>query len=213
MFAPVCTAPGLHGLPVRRAPMVEQAVQTVPLVGAGQKKGNAVIRPQSKQPVCPAQRSRWEGSQFQKENIPTSKQLGRGSINCCLFPFGHQIQLKSNGNLCLDRAPPQTTAAKTQGQVASNQKQKPKQGKVHAKEVKLDSGSERHFVSLTCYFLCLACFLLLNAASRRSRNRVRGQLLVKNSKSTTLKFDSDFDFETANAQFNDDITKEDVGVS
>lgn len=36
---------------------------------------------------------------------------------------------------------------------------------------------------------------------------------MKNSKGTTLKFESDFDFETANAQFNDDLTKEDVGVS
>uniref|UniRef100_H3C9Q2 LSM family member 14B n=1 Tax=Tetraodon nigroviridis TaxID=99883 RepID=H3C9Q2_TETNG len=125
--------PGLHGLPARRAPMVEQAVQTVPSVSAGQRRGNALTRPQSKQPVCPSQRPRWDGSQ--------------------------------------------TTADKTQGQVASNQKQKPNR----------------------------------TAASRRSRNRVRGQLLVKNSKGTTLKFESDFDFETANAQFNDDITKEDVG--
>lgn len=36
---------------------------------------------------------------------------------------------------------------------------------------------------------------------------------MKNSKGTTLKFESDFDFETANAQFNDDISKEDAGVS
>ncbi|CAF89301.1 unnamed protein product, partial [Tetraodon nigroviridis] len=135
VFAPGSTVPGLHGLPARRAPMVEQAVQTVPSVSAGQRRGNALTRPQSKQPVCPSQRPRWDGSQVQKENVPTNK---------------------------------------TQGQVASNQKQKPKQ------------------------------------ASRRSRNRVRGQLLVKNSKGTTLKFESDFDFETANAQFNDDITKEDV---
>ncbi|KAG7252452.1 hypothetical protein CRUP_031043 [Coryphaenoides rupestris] len=42
----------------------------------------------------------------------------------------------------------------------------------------------------------------LGLGSRRSRNRGRGQLLVKNSKPTTLQFESDFDFETANAQFN-----------
>lgn len=30
---------------------------------------------------------------------------------------------------------------------------------------------------------------------------------MKNSKATTLQFESDFDFETANAQFKDDITK------
>lgn len=55
--------------------MVEQAVQTVPLVSAAQRRGNALTRPQSKQSVRPAQRSVWEGSQVQKENIPTSKQL------------------------------------------------------------------------------------------------------------------------------------------
>lgn len=87
VLAPVSTVPGLHGLPVRRAPMVEQAVQTVPSVSTGQRRGNALTRPQSSQPVCPAQRSRWEGSQVQKENIPTSKQLGRCSVNCCLCCF------------------------------------------------------------------------------------------------------------------------------
>ena len=54
------------------------------------------------------------------------------------------------------------------------------------------------------------CFL--RAGSRRSRTRSRGQLLVKNSKATTLQFESDFDFETANAQFKDDLTKEVVGM-
>lgn len=70
----VLTVPGLHGLPARRAPMVEQAVQTVPSVGAAQRRGNALTQPPSKQPVRPAPRSGWEGSQVQKENIPTSKQ-------------------------------------------------------------------------------------------------------------------------------------------
>lgn len=71
----VLAVPGLHGLPVRRAPMVEQAVQTVPSVGAAQRRGNALTQPQSRQPVRPAPRSGWEGSQVQKENIPTSKQF------------------------------------------------------------------------------------------------------------------------------------------
>lgn len=35
---------------------------------------------------------------------------------------------------------------------------------------------------------------------------------MKNSKATTLKFESDFDFETANAQFKDDLTKQVVGM-
>jgi hypothetical protein len=48
--------------------------------------------------------------------------------------------------------------------------------------------------------------------SRRSRNRGRGQLLVKNSKPSTLQFESDFDFETANAEFNkNEIVKEASG--
>lgn len=35
---------------------------------------------------------------------------------------------------------------------------------------------------------------------------------MKNSKATTLQFESDFDFETANAQFKDDLTKAVVGM-
>ncbi|XP_045932121.1 protein LSM14 homolog B-B-like [Micropterus dolomieu] len=132
--------PGFHSIPARRAPMVEQAVQTVPLVSAAQKIERTSTKPQGRQPVRPTQRSARGGSQVQKENVPTS------------------------------RAPSQPSAAKIQGQDSENQRQK--QG------------------------------------NRRSRNRSRGQLLVKNSKATTLQFESDFDFETANAQFNDDLTKE-----
>ncbi|XP_061902762.1 protein LSM14 homolog B-like isoform X1 [Entelurus aequoreus] len=127
--------PGFHGIPPRRAPMVEQAVQTVPLAGNAARKGKSSTQPQVRQAVSPAQRS---GSQVQKENVPTS---------------------------------PRPPAGKTQSQRADNPKQRGKQG------------------------------------SRRPRNRNRGQLLV-NSKSTTLKFESDFDFESANAQFKDDLTKE-----
>ncbi|KAK9529449.1 hypothetical protein VZT92_013540 [Zoarces viviparus] len=130
--------PGLHGIPARRAPMVEQAVQTVPSVSVAPKSEKTSTQPQGKQPVRPIQRS----GQVHKENVPTS------------------------------RAPPQPSAAKVQVQGTENQKERQKQG------------------------------------SRRSRNRSRGQLLVKNSKATTLQFDSDFDFETANAQFKDDLTKE-----
>ncbi|XP_040920334.1 protein LSM14 homolog B isoform X2 [Toxotes jaculatrix] len=37
--------------------------------------------------------------------------------------------------------------------------------------------------------------------ARRRRNRSRGQLLVANAPSATLKFDTDFDFDSSNAQF------------
>lgn len=74
-FAPLLSAvPGLHGVPARRAPMVEQAVQTMPLAGAAQKRGKASTPPQSRQPARPTQQSGRAGSQLQKENVPTSKQ-------------------------------------------------------------------------------------------------------------------------------------------
>lgn len=133
---------GLHGIPGRRAPMVEQAVQTVPSAGAAQKKGKSVTQPQGRQQIRTGQRSARGGSQAQKENLPS----GRRSS--------------------------QQSATRIQSQGTENQKQKQKQG------------------------------------SRKPRNRSRGQLLVKNSKATTLQFESDFDFETANAQFKDDLTKE-----
>ncbi|KAL0978585.1 hypothetical protein UPYG_G00172540 [Umbra pygmaea] len=47
-------------------------------------------------------------------------------------------------------------------------------------------------------------------ANRRSRNRGRGQLLVGSAKATTLQFEADFDFETANAQFNKDELDEEL---
>ncbi|XP_041837176.1 protein LSM14 homolog B-like isoform X3 [Melanotaenia boesemani] len=135
--------PGLHG-PARQAPMVEQAVQTVPLAAAAQMRGKASTQPQSRQPVRPTQRPAQAGPQFEKENIPT-------------------------------RQTSQPAAAKVEGQKTENQKKRQRQG------------------------------------SRRSRTRNRGQLLAKNSKATTLAFESDFDFETANAQFRDELTKEVVG--
>ncbi|XP_076012887.1 protein LSM14 homolog B-like [Genypterus blacodes] len=132
--------PGLHGIPPRRGPMVEQAVQTVPMATAVQKKGKASPQQQAKQPVHPAQRSARDGTQVQTQKpvVP---------------------------------ATPKSSTKKIQDQGNENQRQRPKQG------------------------------------SRRSRNRSRGQLMVKNSKATTLQFETDFDFETANAQFKDDLTK------
>ncbi|XP_077429401.1 protein LSM14 homolog B-like [Vanacampus margaritifer] len=130
--------PGFDVIPGRRAPMVEQAVQTVPLASSAQKKGKSSTQPQQiRQSVRPTQRA---VSQVQKENVPINQTASQPSEDL------------------------------TQGQSTDNKKQRRKQG------------------------------------SRRSRSR--GQFLVKNSKSKTLKFDSDFDFESANAQFKDDLTKE-----
>ncbi|CAN9512508.1 unnamed protein product [Ophioblennius macclurei] len=125
---------GLHA-PVRRAPMVEQAVQTVPLAGAAQKKGKALTQQQTKPLARPPPRSGRIGAQPPKKNTPTSQ---------------------ANSQPSAPKAPS-----------TENQKR-----------------------------------------NRRPRNRSRGQLLVKSPKATTLEFDSDFDFETANAQFKDDLTKE-----
>ncbi|XP_067360529.1 protein LSM14 homolog B-like isoform X3 [Channa argus] len=63
---------GLQGIPTRRAPMVEQAVQTVPLTSDAQKRGKTLPQPQSRQAVRPSQRSGQESSQLQKENLPSS---------------------------------------------------------------------------------------------------------------------------------------------
>ncbi|KAK2862498.1 hypothetical protein Q5P01_002031 [Channa striata] len=133
---------GLQGIPTRRAPMVEQAVQTVPLTSAAQKRGKTSPQPQSRRSVRPSPGSGQESSQLQKENLPSSLASSQPSTS--------RIQIQSN----------------------DNQNQRQKQG------------------------------------SRRSRNRSRGQIIVKNSKPTTLQFESDFDFETANALFKDDLTKE-----
>ncbi|XP_077459274.1 protein LSM14 homolog B-like [Stigmatopora argus] len=131
--------PGFHGIPVRRAPMVEQAVQTVPLTSNALKKGKSSSQSeQFKQTVRPVLRT---VSQVQKENVQ-------------------------------DQTSSQPSGGKIEGQSTDPQNQRRKQG------------------------------------SRRPRNRSRGQLLVKSSKSTTLKFESDFDFETANAQFKSDLSKE-----
>lgn len=91
MLSPLSSVPGLHGIPARRVPMVEQAVQTMPLASAAQKRGNTLTEPQSKQPARPAQRSARIGSQVQKENIPTSKQTWNGaheeSLTFCFLYF------------------------------------------------------------------------------------------------------------------------------
>ncbi|XP_077384577.1 protein LSM14 homolog B-like isoform X2 [Festucalex cinctus] len=69
--------PGFHGIPARRAPMVEQAVQTVPLVSSAQKKGKSSTEPQQvRQSVRPAQRA---VSQVQKENVPSNQTASQPS--------------------------------------------------------------------------------------------------------------------------------------
>ncbi|KAM9814225.1 protein LSM14 homolog B-B-like [Neosynchiropus ocellatus] len=133
--------PGFHGIPARRVPMVEQAVQTVPQTAAAQKKGKSAA--QAPPARRAAQRTARDASQVQKENVPSNR-------------------------------PSQQKASKVQEQITESQKQRQKQG------------------------------------NRRTRNRSRGQLLVKGTKPTTLQFESDFDFETANAQFKDDLTKKET---
>ncbi|KAM3878547.1 protein LSM14 homolog B-like [Diretmus argenteus] len=136
--------PGFQGIPPRRGPTVEQAVQTVPMVNPAPQKEQPSTQQQGKQSVRPTQRSGEDDSQAQKKNVPNSQPTS------------------------------QRSTAKVQGQGSDeNQRLRRKQG------------------------------------SRRSRNRSRGQLLVENSAGTVLQFEADFDFETANAQFNkDDLTKE-----
>ncbi|XP_029104766.1 protein LSM14 homolog B [Scleropages formosus] len=126
---------GLHGLPARRAPTVEQAVQTMPPESVP-AKGPPTVQQQGREVPWPPQQ-------------PSSQR--RPSI----------IQ--------------QVDAARIQAQNSEDNRrpQRRRQG------------------------------------TRRSRNRGRGQIIVGNAKPSTLQFDSDFDFESANAQFNkEDLEKE-----
>ncbi|XP_036389890.1 protein LSM14 homolog B [Megalops cyprinoides] len=134
---------GFHGLPVRRGPMVEQAVQTVPAKNVTQKKGLPISQQQGREPSRPLQRAGRVSPQPQRT----------GSNNAAVKQPGvSQVQAQSNES-------------------RRSQRRRP--------------------------------------GNRRTRNRGRGQILVGNSKPNTLQFESDFDFETANAQFNkDDLEKE-----
>ncbi|XP_036447485.1 LOW QUALITY PROTEIN: protein LSM14 homolog B [Colossoma macropomum] len=136
---------GLHG-PVRRGPMVEQAVQTVPVEKAAPKKGL---------PAAPQQQQGRDGGRAQR--------AGRGSP-----------QTQRGGGTSNVTAAQQDDL---QGQSQANDKNRLPQRR--------------------------------RQGNRRSRNRSRGQIIVGTAKPTTLQFESDFDFETANAQFNkDDLAKE-----
>ncbi|XP_051961497.1 protein LSM14 homolog B isoform X1 [Xyrauchen texanus] len=132
---------GLHGVPVRRGQMVEQAVQTVPAEKTAQKKG-----------LTGAQQGR-EAGRLQRG--------GRG-------PQSQGGATFSNGSTMQQEV--------LQAQSQANDENKP-------------PTSRRKL------------------GTRRSRNR--GQILAGNTKPSTLQFESDFDFEMANAQFNkDDLEKE-----
>ncbi|XP_050960941.1 LOW QUALITY PROTEIN: protein LSM14 homolog B [Labeo rohita] len=132
---------GLHGVPVRRGPMVEQAVQTVPA-----EKNDA--------------EERLDRSAAQGGETGRAQRGGRGPQ----AQRGAAVSAAQQGAL---KGPSQT-----------NDENKP-------------PTSRRR------------------QGTRRSRNRGRGQILVGNAKPSTLQFESDFDFEMANAQFNkDDLEKE-----
>ncbi|XP_064812806.1 protein LSM14 homolog B-like isoform X1 [Oncorhynchus masou masou] len=125
---------GTHGPQVRRGPMVEQAVQTVPLDETGQKKGQNLFQEQCRETSRPMQRAARGSPQPQRLSGP-----GSGS----------------------DVQPWPTTSQ------ANDENRPPRR----------------------------------RPGARRPRNRNRGQLLVKSSMPSTLKFESDFDFDSANAQF------------
>ncbi|XP_031421845.1 protein LSM14 homolog B [Clupea harengus] len=135
---------GTHGFPVRRGPMVEQAVQTVAAQNSVQKKG--VLGPQP-----------------QRRDGGRPVRSGLGST---------QTQ-RSSGQSNMSAAQHGTVQGPRQGNDENRPPQRRRQG------------------------------------PRRSRNRGRGKMNASSSKPTTLQFETDFDFETANAQFSkDDIGKE-----
>ncbi|XP_036386734.1 protein LSM14 homolog B-B-like [Megalops cyprinoides] len=132
----------LHGIPMTRAPTVEQAVQTVATENTAQKKSMSLSQQQRRVSTRPPQQAGQNAPHIQRTapDNPESQPVS-------------QVQRQSTG-----------------------ENQRP-------------WGQQQ--------------------GSRRSRNRGRGQFFVGNSKPSTLQFESDFDFETANAQFNkDDLVKE-----
>ncbi|XP_046895756.1 protein LSM14 homolog B isoform X1 [Hypomesus transpacificus] len=135
--------PGLQGPQVRRGPMVEQAVQTVPADKARQKRGSTISQDQRRETSRP-QRAREGGS---SQTPRRSGQTGGADQR-------RASQVHNEGN-DENQPPPR----KRQG-------------------------------------------------ARRSRNRGRGQLLVGGSKPSTLKFETDFDFDSANAQFSRELEME-----
>ncbi|TRY53931.1 hypothetical protein DNTS_033809 [Danionella cerebrum] len=137
----------LIGLPVRRGPMVEQAVQTVPAEKASQKKG-------------------WSGIQQQSGDTGRAQRGSRGGQ-----------ALRGSDGVGVQQGV-------LKGQRRPNDENKP-----------------------------LANRRQPGRGSRRPRNRGQGQILAGQTKPSSLQFESDFDFETANAQFNkDDLEKEMEGT-
>ncbi|KAL2103629.1 hypothetical protein ACEWY4_000497 [Coilia grayii] len=131
---------GMHGFPVRRGPMVEQAVQTMALQKTTPKKGVSGLQPQRRNEGRPGRSG--------LGNLQTQRSSGQGNV-----PAAQASAVPRQGD---ENRPPQ------------RRRQGP----------------------------------------RRSRNRGRGKMSASSTKPTTLQFESDFDFETANAQFNKDIEKE-----
>ncbi|XP_073463631.1 protein LSM14 homolog B isoform X5 [Aquarana catesbeiana] len=131
---------GFPSVPVRRSPMVEQAVQTGPMDNLAQKK----VQPPKGPPVS------------QRGNRP-GQALGQAPA-----PPPAQINVPA-------------PAAQVQNTVNDENRRPPRR----------------------------------RSGNRRTRNRSRGQNRPTTIKENTIKFDGDFDFESANAQFNrEELDKE-----
>ncbi|XP_045561552.1 protein LSM14 homolog B isoform X2 [Salmo salar] len=157
---------GLHSLPARRGPMVEQAVQTVPAENAAEKIAQSAPQQQGRESGRLSQHSGRDGPPSQRtassvETVYYMKQTENNQRDLPEFVMETDQILRG------------TAQEQRQGNDENRRPQRRRQG------------------------------------NRRARNRGRGQLLVGNSKARTLQFESDFDFETANAQFNkDELEKE-----
>ncbi|KAL1249429.1 hypothetical protein QQF64_020434 [Cirrhinus molitorella] len=140
---------GLHGLPVRRGPMVEQACSDRTC-----RKNNTEER--FDRSAAARRRNGQSTERWQRSPGPERC--------CCQCPLFAVVSAAQQGAL--------------KGPSQANDENKP-------------PTSRR------------------KQGTRRSRNRGRGQILVGDTKPSTLQFESDFDFEMANAQFNkDDLEKE-----
>ncbi|KAL1021467.1 hypothetical protein UPYG_G00013700 [Umbra pygmaea] len=122
---------------LRRGPMVEQAVQTMPVEKGGQRRGLIVSQEQHR--------------------VTSRTEPGSARVSA-------QLQRRVQGGSI------QNQRANSQSQSDTNDDNQPQPRR--------------------------------RPGVRRPKNRSQGQLLVQTSKPCTLKFESDFDFDYANSQFN-----------
>uniref|UniRef100_A0A8D1UYJ7 LSM family member 14B n=1 Tax=Sus scrofa TaxID=9823 RepID=A0A8D1UYJ7_PIG len=189
---------GFPSVSVGKSPMVEQAVQTGSLDNLNAKK----LFP-SKGPA---------GTQLSGRAAPPSSKTASDAVQPPAAQTSGQVndenrrpqRRRSGESCCLRPRAPSTTQARSAGR-----------GCPPPRPTMSGPGSA---AASTCSAPLVFCPMrgngqpwlsLLLTGNRRTRNRSRGQSRPTNVKENTIKFEGDFDFESANAQFNrEELDKE-----